>query len=430
MVGAFARLTVLPGRCGWWIVQCLVLYPPRYPQQCTLRTAACTLSEGFEPVRKKPQLGFDTESSGLSTSSPSSEGSQKPPFGCGCGKCTLFSFIQKGCSNPISSENSFPYLDISGLTDKEEEDLRERLRFESKEIMLQFQKLVSSTMESLISRNISLQRLVAHIMKLEAFDPVFKEPQVPLFQDRLKGLKTAYSISEIFLILGDYFSFFNYDIIEHIIEVLGTEKDKDKLQCYKDEFYKYAKRRIFECGPIFGPESETDLPNIFVKLDSRYDNYTVAEIKGFCRKLSKTLHLSSDGVLRLCRVEKGCIQLTFQVPSFVQQEIFPLSREQEMVLTADGVKLTLENDQLSDSADEQHDMDASGRLCTWPMVISVKGCQHVSFCVCVCTSPLQLTKWSILSQCRRKLMLTQHLMVGASLTCSIHSETVKGSEPW
>ena len=78
-----------------------------------------------------------------------------------------------------------------------------------------------------------------------------------------------------------------------------------------------------------------------MKLDSRYDNYTVADIKGFCRKLSKTLHLSSGGVLRLCRIEKGCIQLIFQVPSFVQQKIFPLSREQEKALEAEGViKLT------------------------------------------------------------------------------------------
>ena len=39
-----------------------------------------------------------------------------------------------------------------------------------------------------------------------------------------------------------------------------------------------------------------------VKLDSQYDKYTVAEIKGFCCKLSETLHLSSGGAFCLCRV--------------------------------------------------------------------------------------------------------------------------------
>ena len=39
----------------------------------------------------------------------------------------------------------------------------------------------------------------------------------------------------------------------------------------------------------------------------------------------------------LCRVVEGCIQFTFQVPSFVQQKIFPLSKEQEKALAAMGV---------------------------------------------------------------------------------------------
>ena len=145
--------------------------------------------------------------------------------------------------------------------------------------------------------------------------------------------------------------------------MLGTDEDKAELQNYKDKFDQYARRRIFECRPHFGPESETDHADIFVKLDSRYDNYTVAETKGFCRKLSETLHLSPQGVLRLCRVEEGCFQLTFQVPSFVQHEIFPLSSEQERTLKAEGViKFTCGEYQFADSPEEpQHEINASGR---------------------------------------------------------------------
>ena len=278
--------------------------------------------------------------SGGSTNSPPSEQSQKPPLGCGCGKCTLSSFIERGCPTPISSTNSFPYLDLSELTNEQRQELGGRLQFESHEITKHFQALVSSTIESLIRQNVSLDRLVAHVMALVTFDtdPVFNRPQVPLLQDCLKELKSADSIPKIFLVLKDYFSFFNYDIIEHIINVLGTDEDKAKLQKYKNKFDRYAQRRIYkECGLNVGHESETDRPNIFVKLDSRYNRYTALEIKEFCCKLSETFHISSKGVLRLCRAEEGCIQLTFQVPSFVQQEIFPLSKEQEMALADIGV---------------------------------------------------------------------------------------------
>ena len=270
------------------------------------------------------------------TGLPPSEGSQ-PPFGCGCGKCTFFSFIERGCPTPIPSASSFPYLNPSGLTHEQQQELEGRLQFESQQIMLQFQKLVSATIKSLIKRNVPLDELVSHFMTLGAFGPVVKEPNLPLLQFCFQKLEAADTIPKIFLVLKDYFSFFNYEIIEHIIEVLGTKKDKAKLHSYKDKFHQYARRRIYECGPHFGSESETDQPKIFVKLDSRYDNYTGVGIKAFCCTLCEALHISSQGVLRLCRVEKGCLQLTFQVPSFVQQKIFPLSSEQKKTLTDMGI---------------------------------------------------------------------------------------------
>ena len=276
-----------------------------------------------------------------STSPPPSEGSQKTPFGCGCGKCSFFSFIERGCPTPIPSASSFPHLNLSGLTHEQQQELRGRLQFESQQIMIQFQKLVSATIKSLDRRNISPNKLLCHIMTLGALKHVFEMPQVPALHHRYTELKGAKTIYESFLVLNDYFSFFNYHIIEHIIEELGTEEDKAKLQRYKEEFNQYAKRRIFECLPEFGPVSDADHADIFVKVDLQYENYTVAQIEGFRHKLSEILRVSSEAILRLCRIDKGCFQLMYQVPSLVQHEIFPLSREQERALIAEGViKLT------------------------------------------------------------------------------------------
>ena len=297
------------------------------------------------------------------TSSPPSEGSQQPPFGCGCGKCTFFSFIERGCPTPIPSASSFPYLNLSGLTCEQQEDLKGRLQFESQEIMMRFQELVSATIESLIRRNVSHDKLVSHIMTLGAFKPVVKEPPVPLFQHCFQRLEAADTIPKIFLILKDYFSFFNYHIVEHIIKMLGTKEDRAGLWMYKEFFDKYAKRRIFECWPEFGPVSDANHADVFVKVDSQYENYTVAEMKVFCHKLGETLRVSSQGILRLCRVEKGCIQFTFQVPSFVQQEIFPLSSEQEKALEAEGViKLTCGEYQFPDFTEKPQCDVVSGKL--------------------------------------------------------------------
>ena len=277
-------------------------------------------------------------------SSSSSIDSPASPFGCGCGKCTFFSFIEKGCPTPLSSTGFFPYLDLSGLTCEEQQGLKQRLCCESHEIMMQFQKLVGATIKSLTKQQVPLSELRSLVMTLGAFDPVYKEPKVSAFYHYFKDLKEANEVSDIFWILKDYFSFFNYHIIEHIIKEFGTEEDNQNLQTYKEQFDQYAKRRIYECLPWFGPISETGHVDVFVKVDSKYDNFSVKEVENFCWQLCRIYGVTSHGVFRLCQVEKGCLQFRFQIPSFMQQELFPLSSEQETALAEEGViKLTCGN---------------------------------------------------------------------------------------
>ena len=167
-------------------------------------------------------------------------------------------------------------------------------------IMMQFQKLVAVTIKSFQERGVPLDELVSHVMALGAFDPVFKKPLVPAFRRCFKTLKAADTIPKVFLVLNDYFSFFNYHIIEHIIEELGTEEDKTELQRYKEHFNQYVKRRIFEGPPeSTRPASDAHYIEMFVILDSQYENYTIEEMNRFGKKLSEFLHLPSQGILHL-----------------------------------------------------------------------------------------------------------------------------------
>ena len=230
--------------------------------------------------------------------------SDESPFGCGCGKCTFINFIESGCPTPISSASSFPYLNLSGLTHKQQQELSRRLQFESQSIMIQFKELVSATMKSLIGQNVSPDRLLAAVMTWRALQPVFEEPHMPALNHRFKELKAAKTIDDSFLVLNDYFSFFNFHIIEHIIKEFGTEEDEHRLKAYKECFNQYAKRRIFECLPEFGPVSDANYADIFVIVDSQYENYTLAAIEDFRHELGEILHVSSQGILHHCRVVK------------------------------------------------------------------------------------------------------------------------------
>ena len=233
--------------------------------------------------------------------------------------------------------SSFPYLDVSGLTPKQQEGLKTRLCVESEDIVHQFWYLHSRVYKSLCEQNVPVDKLVTHLLSLGAFDPVYKDCQKPMLQTFYQDLQNAGNIEKVLFIIRDYISFFNYRVIEHIVDGLGTNQDKTELQNYKKEFDQYSKRRIYECPPVYGSKSDAHYADLVVKVDSVYEEFTVKELKNFEYRLSRIFCVSPQNVLRLCRVEEGCLQLIFQVPSFVQQEIFPLSSEQEGALAAENV---------------------------------------------------------------------------------------------
>ena len=142
---------------------------------------------------------------------------------------------------------------------------------ESQDIMFKFQQLLSTVYESLCDRKIPVNKLIIHLLSLGTFDPVSKESQKPLLKTFFLELQSADSIENVLWVIRDYFSFFNYRVIEHIVNGLGTPQDKVELQNYERHFHQYSKRRIYECPPVFGPISDADHALLDLKVDSAYE---------------------------------------------------------------------------------------------------------------------------------------------------------------
>ena len=231
---------------------------------------------------------------------------------------------------------TFPSLDLKKLSKEEREKLHERLYAESMDITFKFQKLFSSTTLSLKERNISPQDLNSHLVCLGSVKPTYHDPKQPVLRHYFPKLMQAQRIEEAMAIIGNYCSFFNYHIVELIIEILGTINDKDNLSNYKKEFSEYARRHVFECPSELGAMTD-DNAELFVTLDETYDDCIVSVLQLFVRKLAEILKLSSGAGLKLCRIELGSLKLTFQIPIFVQEDIFPLSADQSRALAGLGV---------------------------------------------------------------------------------------------
>ena len=108
------------------------------------------------------------------------------------------------------------------------------------------------------------------------------------------------------------------------------------------KFSIYAKRRIYECSTIISNSnsSETEL---HVKLDSKYDKCTVAELTGFQSRLCRILNRKVYAI-RLLSVQRGCFELVYAISNYLVNATFPLTEKQESQLVALGILQLICND--------------------------------------------------------------------------------------
>ena len=308
-----------------------------------------TLSRSSEDPSESSQ-SESTEFSGT-TSLAGIDGStalaNQPPhsqvYGCGCGNCTFQSFLDREmyCSKPISCIKGFPYLNVSGLTTDEKNKLVGRLITDYQQINDSFQDLLADTCDSLEKEGVTPKHLAKCCLTLEALDPVCQtklttDGPPTIFRDRVEEMKKSTDIIDVFIILRDYFSFFNYHTLERLIARLGTDGDRSRLQKYKQELKDYCKRNIFECIPILSLPSKSDHSVLGIKLGEQFKKFTLEQLQYLKYNISKITGITEPALLVLY-VEEGCLQITFLIPSFLEELVFPLSADQETALLGENV---------------------------------------------------------------------------------------------
>ena len=214
----------------------------------------------------------------------------------------------------------------------------EGLRHDSVEIEREFAVIVASTYHSLKTRNISVEELKACLMGFNCLTKVYDGSDQSMFRKQRRNFDDpSTTVTKVWNIIGDYISFFDYDILELIANTLGTDQDRQNIIEYKQMFKVYVSQRLFIEIPLGNspcPKEGSTL--LFVMLDSTYDDCEIGRLKRLQAKLSKILNLN-NGVLLLRKVRKGSLQLVFQIPDFIPSDIFPLSSDQESALRELGV---------------------------------------------------------------------------------------------
>ena len=282
----------------------------------------------------------DSQQTGLQASASAISGSRVPigAFGmtCGCGICNS----ELGCPNPVPPEIKFPlsYKSFGSLDGQEKEDFLFELRRDTRQIMTKFYRLASELYNSISHgpRPVTVHDLRANLYEIKVYlDDRFEESVIVEYE---KKLDEAEEIEEIFNIVTKICSFLDYDLLEKLTNKFGNEEDKERMTEYRKDFVDYAKRRtsIYEC-PSIEPADCTKWIDVYVKLDSTLEaKLGIEKLREFRHQISKILEINKLAI-RFCCAQKGCVELKFQLPNFIEKAIIPLSFEEKVQLKQLGV---------------------------------------------------------------------------------------------
>ena len=123
----------------------------------------------------------------------------------------------------------FPTLNPDKLCKEEKEQLHQKLYTDSEELMYKFQEIFAAMRDSLKNRLITVSDISSHLDLLGPIKPTYQDSGVPPLRHQLPGLADAKTVDAAMSVVKDYCSFFNYRMLEHLINKLGTEQDKEML---------------------------------------------------------------------------------------------------------------------------------------------------------------------------------------------------------
>ena len=233
------------------------------------------------------------------------------------------------------SDTTFQHIrEFHILTDKQKEQFEAKLEMDSENIQFRYYTLCNKFFESLEAQRLPLKKLIHQLKGLKALKRL-RSPRAAIAVKSYEAvLESIQDIERVKKVIEENSSFFDFRSLEYMIENVGLDSDKKRLEKYKEEFDRYVKRRIFECPPEGRPAMSPNSIELFVKLESDFE--TLVELKQFQCQLSFVLEVSVH-VLRLSSVKDGCVEMIFFIPTFVRETTFPLLVEQEDMLIELGV---------------------------------------------------------------------------------------------
>ena len=200
---------------------------------------------------------------------------------------------------------------FSKLTSENKAELEAQLILSADSMRKKFASLLVNVINSFQHQGIDPRRLASTILALtEHNDPAIGKPLLERHKD---ALMKAQTVDDTFDVLRPHMTFFNYEILEFLIEQMGLPNDKQKLQTFLQEFRRFCRRSVFEIpANVLGHSAEKliDQQKFCVKITKQFKAALLVQCTNQSEPNSKTVsstQLSSSAEDReeICAPELG-----------------------------------------------------------------------------------------------------------------------------
>ena len=179
-----------------------------------------------------------------------------------------------------------------------------------------------SDIQDRLSRRVATERIVTFVV---TYAKQFKGHTIA--ERDLKHINNAISTHDVFRVLSKYWSFLEHEMLVSLVHCLGGRRIRWKVKEYRKQLKKFfMKRRLLEFAMPLRCIDDTYITEltqthecIIMKLDLNDPNWDdIVHVK---ESICTILEILPSALL-ICKVEDGCIQVTFYVPKLIAQEVF------------------------------------------------------------------------------------------------------------
>ena len=118
---------------------------------------------------------------------------------------------------------------------------------------------------------------------------------------------------------NNYWNFLNFDLLEHLVSIFGSEELKQKMESYKHDLQSFRKATrlcdFISCWPVRGQTPpKKELRKFVAKMKHDWDNCTLEDLETLRGVITRKFFIPGFAFW-LRKIKKGCIAITWLVPA-------------------------------------------------------------------------------------------------------------------